>query len=105
MPRANRYFLPGHVWHITHRCGPNFWGPAINHYNLDGEPRFLIIRLIMALRPPESSHRNEFRVGPTKMKQRMPLSDGKRQKPSFTDEDLLTRWSAIRLRLKVWHLG
>lgn len=20
MPRANRYSLPGHVWHITHRC-------------------------------------------------------------------------------------
>ena len=20
MPRANRYFLPGHVWHITHSC-------------------------------------------------------------------------------------
>ena len=20
MPRANRNFLPGHVWHITHRC-------------------------------------------------------------------------------------
>ena len=20
MPRANRYLLPGHVWHITHRC-------------------------------------------------------------------------------------
>ncbi len=20
MPRANRYRLPGHVWHITHRC-------------------------------------------------------------------------------------
>ena len=20
MPRTNRYFLPGHVWHITHRC-------------------------------------------------------------------------------------
>ena len=20
MPRANRYFLPGHVWHSTHRC-------------------------------------------------------------------------------------
>ncbi len=20
MLRANRYFLPGHVWHITHRC-------------------------------------------------------------------------------------
>ncbi len=20
MPRANRFFLPGHVWHITHRC-------------------------------------------------------------------------------------
>jgi putative transposase len=20
VPRANRYFLPGHVWHITHRC-------------------------------------------------------------------------------------
>lgn len=20
MPRANRYFLPGCVWHITHRC-------------------------------------------------------------------------------------
>jgi len=20
MPRANRYFLPSHIWHITHRC-------------------------------------------------------------------------------------
>jgi putative transposase len=20
LPRANRYFLPGHIWHITHRC-------------------------------------------------------------------------------------
>ncbi len=20
MPRANRYFVPNHVWHITHRC-------------------------------------------------------------------------------------
>ena len=20
MPRANRYFLPGYVWHLTHRC-------------------------------------------------------------------------------------
>ena len=20
MPRANRYLLTGHVWHITHRC-------------------------------------------------------------------------------------
>ena len=20
MPRANRYFLPGHAWHLTHRC-------------------------------------------------------------------------------------
>ena len=20
MPRANRIFLPGHIWHITHRC-------------------------------------------------------------------------------------
>jgi REP element-mobilizing transposase RayT len=20
MPRANRHFLPGYVWHITHRC-------------------------------------------------------------------------------------
>lgn len=20
MPRANRYFVPGHVWHLTHRC-------------------------------------------------------------------------------------
>ncbi len=20
MPRANRYFVPGYVWHITHRC-------------------------------------------------------------------------------------
>jgi len=20
MPRTKRYFLPGHVWHITHRC-------------------------------------------------------------------------------------
>ena len=20
MPRANRYFVPGYIWHITHRC-------------------------------------------------------------------------------------
>ena len=20
MPRASRYYIPGHVWHITHRC-------------------------------------------------------------------------------------
>jgi hypothetical protein len=20
VPRANRYFLPSHIWHITHRC-------------------------------------------------------------------------------------
>jgi len=20
MPRANRYFVPGFIWHITHRC-------------------------------------------------------------------------------------
>ena len=20
MPRANRYFIPGYTWHITHRC-------------------------------------------------------------------------------------
>lgn len=20
MPRANRHRLPGHVWHVTHRC-------------------------------------------------------------------------------------
>ncbi len=20
MPRANRYLLPGYVWHLTHRC-------------------------------------------------------------------------------------
>nr|WP_306793124.1 transposase [Desulfopila inferna] len=20
MPRANRYYIPGQVWHITHRC-------------------------------------------------------------------------------------
>jgi len=20
MPRANRHYLPGHIWHLTHRC-------------------------------------------------------------------------------------
>ncbi len=20
MPRASRYFMPGHVWHVTHHC-------------------------------------------------------------------------------------
>jgi len=20
MPRASRHYIPGHVWHITHRC-------------------------------------------------------------------------------------
>jgi hypothetical protein len=24
MPRANRYFLPDHIWHITHRYRRNF---------------------------------------------------------------------------------
>jgi hypothetical protein len=24
MPRANRYFLPGYVWHITHPSGDEF---------------------------------------------------------------------------------
>jgi hypothetical protein len=24
MPRANRHFLPGHVWHITHPSGDEF---------------------------------------------------------------------------------
>jgi putative transposase len=24
MPRANRHFLPGHVWHITHLCSSQF---------------------------------------------------------------------------------
>jgi hypothetical protein len=24
MPRANRYFLPGHVWHITHQYSSPF---------------------------------------------------------------------------------
>jgi len=24
MPRANRHFLPGYVWHITHRCHKEF---------------------------------------------------------------------------------
>jgi hypothetical protein len=24
MPHANRYFLPGHVWHITHPSGDEF---------------------------------------------------------------------------------
>jgi putative transposase len=24
MPRANRYFLPGYVWHVTHRCRGKF---------------------------------------------------------------------------------
>ena len=24
MPRANRHFLPGHVWHITHPCSSEF---------------------------------------------------------------------------------
>jgi len=23
MPRTNRYLLPDHVWHITHRCHKN----------------------------------------------------------------------------------
>jgi putative transposase len=28
MPRANRHCLPGHVWHITHRCIKRhfYWG-------------------------------------------------------------------------------
>src|SRR6266542_598130 len=24
MPRANRHFLPGHVWHIAHQCSSQF---------------------------------------------------------------------------------
>ena len=25
MPRANRHFIPGHVWHLTHRCHEHDW--------------------------------------------------------------------------------
>jgi hypothetical protein len=24
MPRANRHFLPGYIWHITHLCSGQF---------------------------------------------------------------------------------
>ena len=31
MPRANRHFLPGHVWHSTHRCSSQF--PIFQAFN------------------------------------------------------------------------
>jgi hypothetical protein len=34
MPRANRHFVPGLVWHITHRCH-NFKRRIVNGSKLD----------------------------------------------------------------------
>ena len=38
MPRANRYFLANHVWHLTHRCH---------------EREFLLMDDVHVLREPE----------------------------------------------------
>jgi REP element-mobilizing transposase RayT len=29
MPRANRHFLPGHVWHLTYRCHQKAFLPKV----------------------------------------------------------------------------
>ena len=29
MPRANRYFLPGRVWHLTYRCHQKAFLPKV----------------------------------------------------------------------------
>jgi hypothetical protein len=31
MPRANRHYLPGYVWHITHRWESISWSDQVNH--------------------------------------------------------------------------
>jgi putative transposase len=31
MPRANRYFLPGFLWHITHRCHKKVRAGVVKH--------------------------------------------------------------------------
>ncbi len=47
MPRANRYFLPGHVWHITHRCHQQdfllkfaFDRTALTHWLFEARKRY-----------------------------------------------------------------
>jgi hypothetical protein len=36
MPRANRHFLPGHVWHITHRCQRENRQTAVQKFKVQG---------------------------------------------------------------------
>ena len=45
MPRANRCFLPNHVWHITHRCHKKeFLLKALAPLAVRGEKTFWFVR-------------------------------------------------------------
>lgn len=45
MPRANRCFLPNHVWHITHRCHKKeFLLKALAPLAVRGEKTFSFVR-------------------------------------------------------------
>lgn len=42
MPRASRHYLPGHAWHITHRCNKKEFlvdSPRIGRTGLTGSLR------------------------------------------------------------------
>ena len=69
MPLATRHFLPGHVWHITHRCHHN------NHCNP------IILGRSKAREPAGSLHRFSLAKAATKTLEESGFSN--RQRASF----------------------
>ena len=59
MPRANRYYIPGHVWHITHRCHKKEFlkprGQAWLDWLFEAKKRFGIVILNYTLLPTTTS--------------------------------------------------
>ncbi len=49
MPRANRYFLPGHVWHITHRCHKHMKENIINKLRVPAKISIIVACLSFIL--------------------------------------------------------
>jgi hypothetical protein len=55
MPRANRHFLSGHVWHITHQCSSQF--QSVKTFN-----RFAPLKTFPKIVEMSSSLLNEERL-------------------------------------------
>jgi hypothetical protein len=56
MPRANRFHLPGHVWHLTHRCHQREF--LLEFAPRSGSLSLLVVPGKEALRPVRSRLRN-----------------------------------------------